>query len=151
MANPGEVSRGASMNSMARPEDLTPRLEVVEEVLFAFLFGSRSTGRARSDSDWDLGVYLAESLTPRERHDLRLKLQAELAELGSIDVTVLNDAPPLLAQRALQGKRLMVKDPVAFVRFFVRSEALAGDERFWRQLHMAARARRIEDSRFGRP
>ncbi len=136
---------------MDRLEDLTRRLDELDEVLFAFLFGSRSTGRARSDSDWDLGVFLVESLTPRERHDLRLRLQAVLAELGSVDVVVLNDAPPLLAQRALQGKRLMVKDPVSFVRFFVRSEALAGDERFWQQLHMDARSRRIEESRFGRP
>ena len=33
-------------------------------VAFATLFGSRASGRARPDSDWDVAVFLDESLTP---------------------------------------------------------------------------------------
>jgi hypothetical protein len=40
---------------------------------------------------------------------------------------------------------------VSFVRFFVRTLAMAGDERYWREIHAAARARRLEEGRFGRP
>jgi hypothetical protein len=66
-------------------------------------------------------------------------------------LVVLNDAPPLLGQRALQGQRVLVEDPVAYVRFFVRTDAAAGDERYWRQIHMDACKRRLEEGRFGRP
>lgn len=120
-------------------------------MLFAFLFGSRAEGRPRADSDWDLGVFLSEHLGARERFALRSRLLADLEDLGRMDVVVLNDAPPLLAHRALQGRRLFVKDPSAYVRFFTRVLAEAEDERFWRDLHRRARARRIEEGRFGRP
>jgi len=40
-----------------------------------------------------------------------------------LDEAVEPAAPPLLAQRALQGKRILVRHPEAFVRFFVRIEA----------------------------
>jgi len=130
---------------------LEDRLREFEPVLFALLFGSRAAGSERADSDWDLGVYLRPELSGRRRLGLRLELEARLADLGPLDVVPLNDAPPLLAQRALQGKRLLVRDPVAYVRFFVRSEALAGDEVHWRQLHRDSRERRLREGGFGRP
>ncbi len=135
-------------------KELRDRLAATSEVAFAVVFGSRgfaSTDTARSDSDWDVGVYLAQTLTGRERFDLHLRLDAELSHLGDIDIVVLNDASPLLAQRALLGRRLVIKDEVAYVRFFVRIAGLAGDESVWRQLHMSARARRLEEGTFGRP
>ncbi len=132
-------------------EELKHRLAAAGEVVFALIFGSRAKGTSRTDSDWDVGLYLAEHLAPEERFNIQLKLLAQLEDLGSMDLVILNDAPPLLAQRALQGKRLLVKEPSVFVRFFVRTEAAAGDERFWRQLHAKARTRRLEEGRFGRP
>jgi predicted nucleotidyltransferase len=136
---------------MKQTEKLKQRLAGFEVIRFAFLYGSRSRGQARVKSDWDIAVYLDERLSDRERFERRLHLLAALEDLGKIDLLVLNDAPPLLAQRALQGTRLFVKDAVVYTRFFVRIEAMAGDERYWHQLHMRARKRRLEEGRFGRP
>jgi hypothetical protein len=130
---------------------LREALEKHREILFALLFGSRATGRERADSDWDVGVYVEGGLGANERFRLRLTLQAELDALGRMDVVILNDAPPLLAARALQGERLLVRDRTAYVRFFVRTLALAGDEAYWRRIHAEARARRLREGRFGRP
>ncbi len=130
---------------------LKERLARVDEVLFAFLFGSRAEGRPRPDSDWDIGVYVSDALTAEQRFNLRRRLLTELQGMGSVDVVILNDAPPLLAQRVLQGASVLVRDRTAYVRFFVRTAALAGDEQHWRRLHMEARKRRLEEGRFGRP
>ncbi len=126
-------------------------LESRDEVLFAFLFGSRAGGRPRPDSDWDLALYVREELTARQRWDLRLRLAAELCELGPVDVVMLNDAPPLLAHRAIQGRRLVARDRGALVRFVLRTLALADDQRYWAEIHIAAQLRRLREGRFGRP
>jgi predicted nucleotidyltransferase len=130
---------------------LKQRLSAFDDILFALLFGSSAKGTSRVASDVDIGVYLADHLSPKTRFGLRLRLLAELEDLGPVDIVILNDAPPLLAQRALQGRRILVKDPTAFVRFYVSIQAKAGDERFWRTLHATARRRRLEEGRFGRP
>lgn len=124
-----------------------------EGVRFALLFGSRAPGgRPRPDSDWDVAVYLDERLSPADRFAEQVRLSALLSDLGRVDLIVLNDAPPLLAHRVLlHGRRLLVRDQVAFVRFFVRTLAASGDEAHWRQVHEQARRRRLEEGRYGRP
>jgi hypothetical protein len=120
-------------------------------VLFATLFGSRAGGRAREDSDWDVAIYLDPALGARERGAIRDRLIAALEPATPVDVVVLNDAPALLARRALDGDPILVSDRRAWVRFFVRALAAAGDEEYWRRLHADARERRLAEGRFGRP
>ncbi len=127
------------------------RLEAEETVLFALWFGSRAGGRAREDSDWDLAVYLREELSPRERLAARLRLLAELQDIAPADLVILNEAPPLLGHRALHGRRILVRDPRAYVRYVIRTLAESEDERYFRDLHRAARDRRLAEGRFGRP
>jgi len=79
---------------------ISERLEACGEVLFALAFGSRVDGTPRPDSDWDIAVFLSPALGDKERWEVRLRLQADLAELGAVDLVVLNDVPPLLAHRA---------------------------------------------------
>ncbi|MBD3335481.1 MAG: hypothetical protein GF355_08180 [Candidatus Eisenbacteria bacterium] len=141
----------ARMTAMDPQSLMIDKLAAHEEILFALLFGSRARGDERPGSDWDVGAYLDDRLGPEKRFELRLRLHAELQEAGCVDLVVLNDAPPLLAHRALQGIRLIVRDRSAYVRFFVRTAARAGDEQFWRSLHARARARRLEEGKFGRP
>ena len=136
---------------MSSTEDLERRLAAIDDVAFAYLFGSRARGEERPDSDWDLAVYLREGLSSEERFDLRLRLLAELDDLGRDDVEILNDAPPLLAHRAIMGRRLVVRDEVALVRFSVRTVAESEDGRYWRELHRRARAQRLKEGTFGRP
>jgi len=132
-------------------EELTRRLKAVPEVLFALVFGSRTRETARPDSDLDVAVFLDPALGDRERFRLRLTLAAALEDLAPPDVVILNDAPPLLAHRALQGRRLFVRDPRAWVRFFVESMREAEDERYWEHIVAEARRQRIDRGRFGRP
>ena len=133
------------------------RERIVEELagtpglLFAVLFGSRRTGRGRPDSDWDLGIYLDEGMGASERDRNRARLIAALEPSIRVDVVLLNGAPALLARRALDGERLLLRDPRAWIRFAVRTLAAAGDEAFWRELHLRERERRLAEGRFGRP
>jgi len=119
-------------------------------VQFALLFGSRAGERARPDSDWDLAVYLDPRLSERERFDLRRRLGAALAPAIDIDPVVLNDAPPLLAKRALGGRVLLMHDRAAFVRFFVHALGEAEDQAYFDALHARARRERLERGAFGR-
>ncbi len=127
------------------------RLEAIDEILFAYLFGSRAGGRPRPDSDWDVAVFLRDGMTKRQRFDVRVRLAAELEELGKVDVVVLNDAPPLLAHRVLTGRRVLVRDKIALVRFFIKTMTLAEDRRYWGEIHLQARRQRLAEGRFGRP
>jgi predicted nucleotidyltransferase len=120
-------------------------------VAFATLFGSRAEGGGRSDSDWDVAVYLDEALDADDRARIRSRLVAALEPAVHVDVVILNEAPALLARSALAGERLLVRDRPAFVRFAVRTWAAAGDEAFWRDLHARERERRLAEGRFGRP
>jgi predicted nucleotidyltransferase len=120
-------------------------------VAFATLFGSRVAGGVRSDSDWDVAVYLDDALAPDERARIRARLIASLEPQVRVDVVILNEAPALLARRALEGERLLLRDRRAWVRFVVRTLAAAGDEAYWRDLHARERERRLEEGRFGRP
>ncbi|HVS02770.1 MAG TPA: nucleotidyltransferase domain-containing protein [Thermoanaerobaculia bacterium] len=145
MATSAQKTRGAR-------DRLVARLGEHPAIFFALLFGSRISGRGvRPDSDWDLGVFLDPTLTARERFELRLRLIAELEEVAPVDVTVLNDAPPLLGHRALQGELLCARDRVAYVRYFVKTFAMSEDERHYREIHRRAREERLREGRFGRP
>jgi hypothetical protein len=132
-------------------DELGRRLRRRPEIRFALLFGSRASGRHHAQSDLDVAVYVDPALTAREAFDLRLELGAELSELGEPDVTVLNDAPPLLAHRALMGTRLFIRDQQDWVRFFMKTFRESEDERYYRRLHESERSRRLEEGSFGRP
>jgi predicted nucleotidyltransferase len=129
---------------------LGERMAREPDLEFALLFGSQADGRPRSDSDIDIAVHFAPGLSNRERFRRRLRLGSDLAELGETDVVVLNDAPPLLAHRALMGRLLAVNDRTAYVRYFVRTLAASGDERYWRRMALNERRTRLEEGRFGR-
>ncbi len=113
------------------------------------VFGSRARGSGRPDSDLDLGVLLVER-DPHRRLLERGRLAASLSDLA-VDVVDLDDAPALLAHRALKGRRLMVRDQRRWVRFVARTLARAGDEQYWRERDARARGRRLAEGRFGRP
>jgi len=132
-------------------EQLRTRLADRPEILFATVFGSRATGKSRSDSDVDIGVYLQDNLSAGERFDKRRELSTELEDLGKVDVVVLNDVPSLLGHRALMGKQLIMRDRKAYVRYFVHTLAASEDERYWREIHATERKRRLEEGTFGRP
>lgn len=120
-------------------------LEDRPEVVFATLFGSRATGRARPDSDWDLAVFVDESLDAAARFDLRRQIAAALEPAVEVDIVVLNDAPPMLGHRALSGRVLIDRDHPRYVRYFVRTVGRALDGAHARKVHADARRRRLSE------
>ena len=93
---------------------LTQALAARDEILEAYLFGSRARGRARSDSDVDVAVYVDQSADDEGHWGYRAELATDLmAALGTddVDVVVLNEAPILLYHRVLRdGVRLLSRD-----------------------------------------
>ncbi len=139
------------MESSIGRQRIARALEQTPGVLFATLFGSRVSDRPRADSDWDVAIFLDEGLDAPEREAISARLIAALEPTTAVDVVILNDAPALLARRALDGDPIVVSDRRAWVRFFVNTLAAAGDEAYWRRLHADARERRLAEGRFGRP
>ncbi len=84
----------------------------------AYLFGSVAEGRAHRESDVDVAVLLswASHPNPSERFDAGIRLAGALqGQLGrTVDLLVLNDAPPLLGRHAVtRGRRILCRDPEA--------------------------------------
>ena len=94
-------------------------------VVSVYLFGSQAGGRGHRESDLDLGILLDRSLalTRRERFDIAIRLASQFQAdtgTGTVDLVVLNDAPPLFARRIVtEGRRVYCRDleiDHAFVR-----------------------------------
>ena len=85
-----------------------------EEILEAYLFGSRARGRERRDSDVDVAVYVDETRARDGVWGYRAELTTDLmVALGSneVDVVVLNRASILLYHRVLRdGVRVLSRD-----------------------------------------
>jgi len=146
-----ELWRGHYDSRVEEDGHIEDLLAATPEVVFAFLFGSRAAGRERSDSDWDIAVFLEPGLDDGQRFDIQRRLVAAIEPSDRADVVVLNDAPALLAHRALRGRLLVMRDRISYTRFFVKAMAQAGDEVYWNELHARERRRRLEEGRFGRP
>ena len=89
---------------------LAPR----EEVLEAYLFGSRVAGTSQAHSDVDVAVYVDERLIAASAYGYAAELGSALMKaLGrnDVDIVVLNHAPPLLYHRVLRdGVRVLSRD-----------------------------------------
>jgi len=108
---------------------LTEYLAAQPDVVAAYLFGSRATGRARAASDVDVAVLLNEE-DSFARFERRLQLMVEVSDVcgREADVIVLNDAPPLLQHQVLKhGRLLYERDRRARVEFEVCSRKIYFD------------------------
>lgn len=78
-------------------------------VVAVYLFGSAASRRMHRESDVDVGILLDRRVhpTPRARFEARLRLIAELGarvRRRSVDVVVLNDAPPGLGRAVVASR-----------------------------------------------
>lgn len=101
-----------------------------EPVVFAYLFGSRATGAAREDSDFDVAVMLDDSVATEARLPLVLRLGRlfEQRLRADVDLVALNDAPLRLVGRVLAGRRVLYSaDEPARVRYETTMRPLVFD------------------------
>ena len=118
---------------------LTEYLAAQPDVIAAYLFGSRVTGRARAGSDMDVAVLLNEEDSVA-RFERRLQMMVEVSKVcgREADVIVLNDAPPILQNQVLRyGRLLFERDRRARVEFEVQAGKVYADlgpmRRFFQQ------------------
>jgi hypothetical protein len=126
-----------------------------EGVVAAMLIGSQARGTAGPLSDVDVAYWHVAGLDRDERWSLRLALLGAAEDAlgtGEIDMVPLNEAPPLLQQRAINGAvRLVERDQDERVRLETRAVL---DYLDTEPLRLALRQRlkqQFEEDRFGRP
>jgi predicted nucleotidyltransferase len=95
-------------------ERIADALSARSEILEAYLFGSHARGAGQPHSDIDVAVFVNDDEIEAGRFGYRSELTSALmSALGtnSVDVVVLNQAPPLLYHRVLlDGIRLLSRD-----------------------------------------
>lgn len=125
-----------------------------EEVVAAWLFGSRAGGTAGPLSDIDVAVWAYPDLPAEALSDLRLELAAAAAEAlgtGETDVVLLNSAPPLLRHRVMRdGQLILERSRPERVRFQTRALLEFLDTAPLREALASGRRRRLAEGRFGR-
>ena len=94
---------------------LAASLRQTDGLISAYLFGSVAEQRTHRESDVDVAVLLDwdQYPTSRERFDVRLRLIGCLEGVGgrTVDLVILNDAPPQLARHIMTtGRRLLLID-----------------------------------------
>jgi predicted nucleotidyltransferase len=90
----------------------------VQGVVLVFLFGSTATHRAHRMSDVDIGVLFK----TRPRIDRIIRLRDKLISLlrKEVDLSVLNEASPILKMQVLKnGTLVYAADKAQFSQFFV--------------------------------
>jgi hypothetical protein len=91
-------------------------------IAYALVFGSTARGTAGGRSDHDIAVGLAKGvhLSPLEIGELIARMESAAGR--SIDLVLLDEAPPALAYRVFRdGKPLAVRDPDAMTARKVRA------------------------------
>src|SRR5438093_11424110 len=82
------------------------------EVQAAYIFGSVATGRARRDSDIDVGVLVSDRVRRRDPFQYRLELMTDLMSIlyrDAVDLIRLNEAHPLLSDRVLNNFKIILE------------------------------------------
>lgn len=110
-----------------------------ENIVMAFLFGSRAKNLASKISDWDIAVYLkpASGQIEYEKKEnnfteadkIRRDLTAIL-ETDGVDLIILNRTTANLADSAVrEGQPLVIKDKKLYFEFLLRASQEAADYR----------------------
>ena len=110
-----------------------------KEVVMAFLFGSCSRGTEGVDSDVDFAAYFdpgahrLEWDDPDAHYESEDELWADLETMlgRGVDLLMLNRAAPTVAESALRGTPIVVRDRGIYLDFLVRVSYEAIDFREW--------------------
>lgn len=138
------------MNREAIQETITRRLETRDDVIAAWLFGSRARGTERSGSDVDVAVLREPRDGEGALDGLMLDVEDDLrGDLGGVEVqlVVVNDAPADLVHRVLRDGILLIdRDKSRRVAFTVRKRAEYFDLEPVRRLYRKLGSHRPEEA-----
>lgn len=132
---------------------LTEYFKKHDNVVMAFLFGSRAGGQVRKISDWDIGIYLREQNRIKERE---IWLETERILGGETDLVVLNRASATIAWQIIgRGEPLTIKNRDLYwdFLFMVSDEANAfyqTSERYYQIFQRSASLSAIDQKRLNR-
>lgn len=137
-------------------EQLRPRMDVLcreHDVVLAYLFGSQVSGYTHDESDIDVAALFDPALTVEQRGQARLRLDRALCRLLSsdrVDLSVLNEAPPLLAYEVVRtGLLIHCRDESLRVMFQVDTIRRYEDTAPLRKVLRDAMYHRLSTGRFG--
>ena len=140
-------------------ESLRAALEARQEVAFAYLFGSASSGRRHGQSDVDVAVWVyPDALEAGEGRNIGTDLWIDLWGVAErslpgqqVDVVLLHRAPPLLADRVVRfGKVLFSRDEQRRIQWVVETKARYCDLKPLHRMLDAVVTDRVRTGRFGK-
>lgn len=109
-----------------------------DDVVMAFVFGSQAEKRTHAGSDWDVAVYFKPEgksveweASDREYSEER-RVWGDcigMLKTDNVDLVVLNRAPASIADSAIRGIPLAVKDQGLYIEFMLRVTSAAIDFR----------------------
>jgi predicted nucleotidyltransferase len=114
------------MDAAALVDRIAAALDSIDDVRVVFLFGSRTTNRARPDSDLDVGIAYREGMSDADRERVRravvIALTDALGALGeAADVVDLERADSAVAFHAVRdGSLVLARTPSERVRIVSR-------------------------------
>jgi predicted nucleotidyltransferase len=124
--------------------------EKKEKVLMAFLFGSWAKNLEVIESDMDIAVFFKPGTGVLESHgtesyyEIEKQIWAEIEKIAGIevDLLVLNRAPATVADSALRGIPLVIKDRNCYMDFLLKTTSEAIDFREWVEGYWRLKAKR---------
>ncbi len=91
--------------------------EKCPEIIFAFLHGSAKNGEVAKGSDVDIAVFLSEKPT-LDFYTKIIDIVEKNLQGAQADISILNNADPVLRFEALKGKMLFCRDKEKYAGFF---------------------------------
>ena len=99
-----------------------------DDIVMAFLFGSQAENRSHAGSDWDVAVYFKQKIARVEweeqgrnypEEDRVWSACSDILKTDNVDLVVLNRAPASIADTAIRGRALVVKDHRLWLQFML--------------------------------
>lgn len=132
----GNMKNSQNMNKLI--DKLKEYFRSKKDVEMAFIFGSIVKGTVSEGSDIDIGIYLKpktgriEVEETKAKYDIdKMWLELERITGYNVDLVVLNRAPATVADCALRGKPILIRDRGLYLDFMLRVTAIAEDFRDW--------------------
>jgi len=123
------------------------------KVVLAFLFGSAAKEKVTNLSDLDFAVVLNKSVPLDKYHQIRLSLLDQLGRIikfKPLDVAILNDASPLLAQLVMtQGQLIFCQDEDLKADFQTKTLKNFDDAFYLKKVYYHYLGRRVKENKLG--